>query len=183
MKRASASPTRSRAVSNASGVVGAGLMATQLAALFLRRLEVPLVITDVDPERVTEALAAIRADLAKQVARGAPQREQGGFPRVDRDGRRGHCCLRRVRPRDRGGVRGDRREAAGARRARAGRLRRVPPGHEHVVAVGVGDGRGAAAARAPRRDALLQPGCGAAARRARADAPRPMRSRSQRPGT
>ena len=30
------------------GVVGAGLMATQLATLFLRRLEVPLVITDVD---------------------------------------------------------------------------------------------------------------------------------------
>ena len=30
------------------GVVGAGLMATQLATLFLRRLEVPIVITDVD---------------------------------------------------------------------------------------------------------------------------------------
>ncbi|MDH4346531.1 MAG: enoyl-CoA hydratase-related protein, partial [Thermoleophilia bacterium] len=32
------------------GVVGAGLMATQLAALFLRRLEAPVVLTDVDPE-------------------------------------------------------------------------------------------------------------------------------------
>ncbi len=52
------------------GVVGAGLMATQLATLFLRRLEVPLVITDVDPTRVADAVAAIRVDLDKQVARG-----------------------------------------------------------------------------------------------------------------
>lgn len=52
------------------GVVGAGLMATQLATLFLRRLEVPLVITDVDAARVEEAIAAIRADLEKQVNRG-----------------------------------------------------------------------------------------------------------------
>ena len=52
------------------GVVGAGLMATQLATLFLRRLEVPLVITDVDATRVEEAIAAIRADLEKQVSRG-----------------------------------------------------------------------------------------------------------------
>jgi len=52
------------------GVVGAGLMATQLATLFLRRLEVPVVITDVDPARVEEAVASIRADLEKQVARG-----------------------------------------------------------------------------------------------------------------
>jgi 3-hydroxyacyl-CoA dehydrogenase/enoyl-CoA hydratase/carnithine racemase len=52
------------------GVMGAGLMATQLATLFLRRLEVPLVITDVDAERVEAAVASIRGDLDKQVARG-----------------------------------------------------------------------------------------------------------------
>jgi 3-hydroxyacyl-CoA dehydrogenase/enoyl-CoA hydratase/carnithine racemase len=52
------------------GVVGAGLMATQLAALFLRRLETPIVITDVDTDRVEQAVASIRADLEKQVARG-----------------------------------------------------------------------------------------------------------------
>jgi 3-hydroxyacyl-CoA dehydrogenase/enoyl-CoA hydratase/carnithine racemase len=52
------------------GVVGAGLMATQLATLFLRRLEVPLVITDVDAARVAEAVAAILADLERQVTRG-----------------------------------------------------------------------------------------------------------------
>ena len=52
------------------GVVGAGLMATQLATLFLRRLEVPVVITDIDAARVEEAVAAVRADLEKQVSRG-----------------------------------------------------------------------------------------------------------------
>ncbi|WP_411277029.1 3-hydroxyacyl-CoA dehydrogenase NAD-binding domain-containing protein [Gaiella sp.] len=52
------------------GVVGAGLMATQLATLFLRRLEVPVVITDIDAGRAEEAVAAVRADLGKQVSRG-----------------------------------------------------------------------------------------------------------------
>lgn len=48
------------------GVVGAGLMATQLAGLFLRRLEVPVVLTDVEPGRVDTALATIRADLERR---------------------------------------------------------------------------------------------------------------------
>jgi 3-hydroxyacyl-CoA dehydrogenase/enoyl-CoA hydratase/carnithine racemase len=52
------------------GVVGAGLMATQLATLFLRRLEVPVVLTDIDAHRVDDAVAAIRTDLAKQVSHG-----------------------------------------------------------------------------------------------------------------
>jgi 3-hydroxyacyl-CoA dehydrogenase/enoyl-CoA hydratase/carnithine racemase len=46
------------------GIVGAGLMATQLATLFLRRLEVPVVLRDVDQEIVDRALASIREDLA-----------------------------------------------------------------------------------------------------------------------
>lgn len=61
--------TKPRRIEKA-GVVGAGLMATQLATLFLRRLEVPLVITDLDAARVAEAVAAIRAGLEQQVARG-----------------------------------------------------------------------------------------------------------------
>ncbi len=52
------------------GVVGAGLMATQLVTLFLRRLEVPVVLTDVDPSRVGEAVAAIGTELERLVARG-----------------------------------------------------------------------------------------------------------------
>jgi 3-hydroxyacyl-CoA dehydrogenase/enoyl-CoA hydratase/carnithine racemase len=52
------------------GVVGAGLMATQLATLFLRRLEVPVVLSDVDPDRVDRALETIRGELAGLVAKG-----------------------------------------------------------------------------------------------------------------
>ncbi len=52
------------------GVVGAGLMATQLATLFLRRLEVPVVITDVDADRVEQAVASIASELEKLVTRG-----------------------------------------------------------------------------------------------------------------
>ena len=52
------------------GVVGAGLMATQLATLFLRRLEVPVVLTDVDRERTGKAVESIRGELAGLVAKG-----------------------------------------------------------------------------------------------------------------
>jgi 3-hydroxyacyl-CoA dehydrogenase/enoyl-CoA hydratase/carnithine racemase len=45
------------------GIVGAGLMATQLATLFLRRLEVPVVLRDLEQSRVDDALASIRADV------------------------------------------------------------------------------------------------------------------------
>ncbi len=45
------------------GIVGAGLMATQLATLFLRRLEVPLVLRDIEQARVDEALATIREEV------------------------------------------------------------------------------------------------------------------------
>jgi 3-hydroxyacyl-CoA dehydrogenase/enoyl-CoA hydratase/carnithine racemase len=44
------------------GLVGAGLMARQLAALFLRRLEVPVVLKDVRQEIVDEALEYIRGE-------------------------------------------------------------------------------------------------------------------------
>ncbi len=45
------------------GIVGAGLMATQLATLFLRRLEVPIVMRDIDAARVESALEAVRDGL------------------------------------------------------------------------------------------------------------------------
>jgi 3-hydroxyacyl-CoA dehydrogenase/enoyl-CoA hydratase/carnithine racemase len=44
------------------GIVGAGLMARQIAALFLRRLEVPVVLKDVKQEIVDEALEHIRGE-------------------------------------------------------------------------------------------------------------------------
>ena len=46
------------------GVIGAGLMAGQLALLFARQLHVPVVITDVDQTRLDKGLAAIRRDIA-----------------------------------------------------------------------------------------------------------------------
>jgi 3-hydroxyacyl-CoA dehydrogenase/enoyl-CoA hydratase/carnithine racemase len=47
------------------GIVGAGAMASQLAALVLRRLEVPVVLRDVEGAIVERALESIRGDLAE----------------------------------------------------------------------------------------------------------------------
>jgi 3-hydroxyacyl-CoA dehydrogenase/enoyl-CoA hydratase/carnithine racemase len=52
------------------GIVGAGLMARQLALLALRRLEVPVVLRDLTPEQVDGALEWIHAELAEVVRRG-----------------------------------------------------------------------------------------------------------------
>ena len=49
------------------GVVGAGLMASQLALLMLRNLKVPVVITDLDQERVDKGLSWIKGEIAKLV--------------------------------------------------------------------------------------------------------------------
>jgi 3-hydroxyacyl-CoA dehydrogenase/enoyl-CoA hydratase/carnithine racemase len=61
------------------GVVGAGLMARQITTLFLRRLEVPIVIRDVRQEIVDEALADIRSEIAGQVAKGRYDEGKGRF--------------------------------------------------------------------------------------------------------
>src|SRR5690606_26860260 len=45
------------------GVIGAGLMASQFALLFVRRLQVPVVITDVSQERVDAGVASIRTEI------------------------------------------------------------------------------------------------------------------------
>jgi 3-hydroxyacyl-CoA dehydrogenase/enoyl-CoA hydratase/carnithine racemase len=52
------------------GIVGAGLMARQIATLFLRRLEVPIVLRDVSSEQVEEALAKIRGEVDQLAAKG-----------------------------------------------------------------------------------------------------------------
>jgi 3-hydroxyacyl-CoA dehydrogenase/enoyl-CoA hydratase/carnithine racemase len=52
------------------GIVGAGLMASQLALLFARRLEVPVVLTDLDQERVDKGVGYVQAEIDKQVAKG-----------------------------------------------------------------------------------------------------------------
>ena len=52
------------------GIVGAGLMATQLATLLLTRLEVPIVLRDLDQATVDRAVESIRDELALQVSKG-----------------------------------------------------------------------------------------------------------------
>ena len=49
------------------GIVGGGLMARQIGALFLRRLEVPIVIRDVKQEIVDEATADIGAQAGQRL--------------------------------------------------------------------------------------------------------------------
>ncbi len=51
------------------GVVGAGLMASQLALVMVRNLKVPIVMTDLDQERVTKGVAWVHAELEKLVSK------------------------------------------------------------------------------------------------------------------
>jgi len=49
------------------GVVGAGLMASQLALLLLRNLKCPVVMTDIDQERADKGVAWVKNELNKAV--------------------------------------------------------------------------------------------------------------------
>lgn len=52
------------------GIVGAGLMASQLAMLFARRLQVPVVMTDLDQDRVDTGVGRVHADIDALAAKG-----------------------------------------------------------------------------------------------------------------
>ena len=52
------------------GVVGAGLMAAQIALLFARRLEVPVVLTDLDRSRLDAGVGHVHGEIAKLAGRG-----------------------------------------------------------------------------------------------------------------
>jgi len=52
------------------GIVGAGLMARQLALLALRRLEVPVVLRDLTQDQVDDAIAWVRDELDELVRKG-----------------------------------------------------------------------------------------------------------------
>ncbi|WP_250038173.1 3-hydroxyacyl-CoA dehydrogenase NAD-binding domain-containing protein [Paractinoplanes maris] len=51
------------------GIVGAGLMASQLALLFARRLQVPVVLTDIDQARVDKGVAYVTDQIDKLVGK------------------------------------------------------------------------------------------------------------------
>ncbi|MDT0302839.1 3-hydroxyacyl-CoA dehydrogenase NAD-binding domain-containing protein [Streptomonospora wellingtoniae] len=52
------------------GVVGAGLMAGQLALLFARRLDVPVVLTDLDQDRLDRGVGYVHGEVDKLLAKG-----------------------------------------------------------------------------------------------------------------
>src|SRR6266571_904389 len=52
------------------GVVGAGLMAAQIALLFARRLEVPVVLTDLDQARVDKGVGYVHGEIDKLAGKG-----------------------------------------------------------------------------------------------------------------
>ena len=85
-----AEPRRIRKV----GILGAGLMARQLAALFVRRLELPLVIRDLDQDVVDSAIADIGEELDDAAARGRMTEDKARFLQLDRHR---HDLVRRVR--------------------------------------------------------------------------------------
>jgi 3-hydroxyacyl-CoA dehydrogenase/enoyl-CoA hydratase/carnithine racemase len=52
------------------GIVGAGLMAAQIALLFVRRLKVPVVLTDLDTDRVDKGVGYVHGEIARLRDRG-----------------------------------------------------------------------------------------------------------------
>ena len=52
------------------GVVGAGLMASQMALLFIRRLDVPVIMTDLDQARVDKGVGYVHDEIDKLLAKG-----------------------------------------------------------------------------------------------------------------
>ncbi|MEE2522687.1 3-hydroxyacyl-CoA dehydrogenase NAD-binding domain-containing protein [Pseudarthrobacter sp. J75] len=69
-KRPAGAPDRSlaRPVTKV-GVVGAGLMASQLALLFARQLKVPVVLTDIDQARVDKGVGYVHGEVDKLLAK------------------------------------------------------------------------------------------------------------------
>jgi len=61
------------------GIVGAGLMASQLALLFARNLGVPVVMTDLDEERVARGTAYVHDEVDKLLAKGRVGSDKATF--------------------------------------------------------------------------------------------------------
>ncbi|MBB5958316.1 3-hydroxyacyl-CoA dehydrogenase/enoyl-CoA hydratase/carnithine racemase [Saccharothrix tamanrassetensis] len=58
------------------GIVGAGLMASQMALLFARRLEVPVVLTDIDQARVDKGVGYVHGEVDKLLGKGRVSPDQ-----------------------------------------------------------------------------------------------------------
>ena len=113
---------------------------------------------------------------------GPIRRRQGAVPRLARRGWDDVRPFRRLRPRARGGLRGDVGEATGIRGAGGCGLSGGDPRDEHVLPLRGRNGQWPRTTRARRRPPLLQPRRGPPARRDRSGRPRRTTSRSQPPG-
>ena len=70
-KRPAGAPDRALAAKVTKvGIVGAGLMAAQIALLFVRRLQVPVLMTDLDQARVDAGVGYVHAEIDTQLSRG-----------------------------------------------------------------------------------------------------------------
>ncbi|MCZ4553983.1 3-hydroxyacyl-CoA dehydrogenase NAD-binding domain-containing protein [Rhodococcus maanshanensis] len=52
------------------GIIGAGLMASQLALLFVRQLKVPVILTDIDQERIDKGVGYVHTEIDKLQGKG-----------------------------------------------------------------------------------------------------------------
>ncbi|MBM7461218.1 3-hydroxyacyl-CoA dehydrogenase NAD-binding domain-containing protein [Rhodococcus coprophilus] len=70
-KRPAGAPDKSlaRKISGV-GIVGAGLMASQLALLFLRQLKVPVILTDIDQDRIDKGVGYVHTEIDKLQGKG-----------------------------------------------------------------------------------------------------------------
>ena len=149
------------------GVVGAGLMASQLALLFVHRLEVPVVLTDLDQERVDAGVGRVHGEIDALLGKGRINQDRANRLKALVTGSTTTDAFAGGRLRDRGGVRGAVGQAAGLRRrsSRSSRpsacWRPTPPRSRSPRWPRAG------APRAGRRLPLLQPGRRAATGRGR----------------
>ena len=144
-------------------------MASQLALLFVRRLEVPVVLTDLDQARVDKGVGYVHAEVDKLLGKGRVSPDKAN--RLKAPGHR----HRRQEPRpsptptssSRRSSRRWRSRSRSSPTSRPWSRADVRAGHQHLVAVDHRDGRRPRAPRAGGRLPLLQPGRGDAAARDR----------------
>jgi len=60
------------------GIIGAGLMAAQIGLLFARRLKVPVLLTDLDEDRVRRGVGYAHGEIAKLAAKGRISADEAG---------------------------------------------------------------------------------------------------------
>ena len=159
------------------GVIGAGLMASQFALLFVRRLKVPVVITDLDQARVDKGLAYIRGEIDTLLEKGRISPDESNRLKALVTGTTdksdfADCDWVIEAVFEELGV-----KQARVRGDRAAHHRHRGTRDEHLIAVGGADRREVEASGAARRLPLLQPGGRHAARSKSSARPRPTTRR------